>query len=120
MPRCPITYKKLQTTPYSRAGLRSFSNKITELHPVDLDFTSNRETGSNPENKKHFARLVIKECRFIAGDKNDRYIFIDDNNPAQQNNFNRDLTLKLARLSGIKNSCSWFGIQQRWWHVFLV
>jgi serine/threonine-protein kinase HipA len=102
MPRCPITYKKLQTTPYSRAGLRSFSNKITELHPVDLDFTSNRETDSNPENKKCFARLVIKECRFITGDKNDRYIFIDDNNPAQQNNFNRDLTLKLTRLSGIK------------------
>jgi serine/threonine-protein kinase HipA len=102
MPRCPITYKKLISTRYSRTGLRLISSKISDLQDIDLYFKPETTNSSFPENKKCFARLLAKENRFISGDETDRYIFIDNNNPDKQFNYNRDLTLKLAKLSGIK------------------
>ncbi len=102
MTRCPITYKKLTSTKYSSKGLRMFSNRISALKDVEIDFNNGSSFSQNPQTKQCYARLQIKKESFIAGDKNDRYIFIRDNNSENQYIFNRDLTMKLAALSGLK------------------
>jgi len=102
MPRCPITYKKLTSEKYSSKGLRYFSNKIGDLQDIEIDFNNGSSYALNKHSRECFARLMVKQNRFITGDNKDRYVLIHDNNPDEQFIFNRDLTMKLAALSGIK------------------
>ncbi|KAA3610427.1 MAG: hypothetical protein D8M58_05575 [Calditrichaeota bacterium] len=102
MKRCPITYQKLDSTKYSAKGLRSFSNKISDLEKINIDFSNGSSYSLNPHSRENFGKLQVKNKCFVKGDKNDRYVFVQDNDPESQYIFNRDLTLKLATLSGIK------------------
>lgn len=107
--KCPITYRE-STARYSREGLKILSNRLLEFN--DLQFTAEelRREASYRATKisiqgvqpKLSALLSIKKSRFEIVDINGKYILKPQHHIFNQVPENEDLTMKLAKLSGIE------------------
>ncbi len=110
MNRCPITYHPCGDRKYSQAGLKKLSSKLTDLK--DLPWTREEQIreaaaragkmsiqGVQP---KLSAVLSIKNKQFVLQNKNGKYILKPQNQLYPNIPENEDLTMKLAKLFGIK------------------
>ena len=107
--KCPITYKE-STARYSKEGLATLSRRLIALN--DLQFTAEelRREASNRATKisiqgvqpKLSAILSIKKNQFEIVDINGKYILKPQHHIFRQVPENEDLTMKLAKLSGIE------------------
>ncbi len=109
MNRCPISYELCGNNKYSSIGLKKLSSKLTDLN--NLPWTGEEQIheaaaragkmsiqGVQP---KLSAILSIKDSQFVIQDKNGKYILKPQNQLYPSMPENEDLTMKLAKVSGI-------------------
>lgn len=107
---CPITYQPIdKSQKYSIQGLRSLSNKLSDLKNINLSAKQQREEALNRANKmsiqgvqaKLSAKLNIKESKFEICDRGGNYILKPQSEYYVELPENEDLSMRLANCIGI-------------------
>ena len=107
--KCPITYQE-SNTKYSEEGLKQLSRRLIELNDLRLTAEELRRDASLRASRmsiqgvqpKLSAILSIKKSRFEIVDINGKFILKPQHHIFSQVPENEDLTMKLAKLAGIK------------------
>jgi serine/threonine-protein kinase HipA len=108
--RCPITYEPCGENLYSLKGLHSLSNKLNRLELFPFTAEAQREEAIIRSAKmsiggvqpKLSVRLNVREAVFEIVDRKGKYILKPQNLLYPELPQNEDLTMRLARLSGIE------------------